>query len=157
MELHIREATAADIDAMHRIRLDVRENRLSDPTWLTPAVYRACLGDTGVANTWVAESADGVLGFCVARVPEQDIWALFVNPAHEGRGIGRALLATATRWLFAHEVPMVTLGTTPDTRADRFYRDAGWQRGEIDAKGEVRYRLPNPSAGVTTVSESASC
>lgn len=157
MELRIREATADDIESMHRIRMAVRENRLDDPSWLTPAVYRGCLADTGVANTWVCESDGVVAGFCVGRVPEHDIWALFVDPEREGRGIGRALIETAARWLFERGVATIALSTTPDTRADRFYRDAGWQRGELTAKGEIMYRLPNPSARVEPVSETAPC
>jgi GNAT superfamily N-acetyltransferase len=157
MQLRLREATVEDIDAMHRIRMAVRENRLSDPSWLTPAVYRACLADTGFTNTWVAEIDGAVAGFSTARVPERDIWALFVDPVHEGRGIGRALIDVATRWMFERGVASIELSTTPDTRADRFYRDAGWQRGETTAKGEIMYRLPNPSARVEPVSESAPC
>lgn len=157
MQTRIREATAGDIDAMHRIRMAVRENRLTDPSWLTPAMYRACLSDSGVANSWVAEVEGRLAGFSVGRIPERDIWALFVDPAHEGRGIGRALIDTATRWLFERGVPTVELSTTPGTRADRFYREAGWQRGETTAKGEIMYRLPNPSARVEPVSETAPC
>lgn len=157
MQPRIREATADDIDAMHRVRMAVRENRLTDPSWLTPAVYRACLAGGGVANTWVAYVDGRVVGFSVGRVPERDIWALFVDPEHERRGIGRALCAAATGWLFERGVAVVELSTTPGTRADRFYREAGWQRGETNAKGEVLYRLPNPSARVEPVSENEPC
>jgi GNAT superfamily N-acetyltransferase len=139
--VNIREATAADIDAMHRIRLAVRENRLSDPGWLTAEVYRAYLADAGKGNSWVVEVDGQVAGFCVGRLAEADLWALFIDPAHEGRGLGRALLDVATRWLFARGVASIGLTTTPASRADRFYAAAGWQRGGIDAKGEVAYRL----------------
>jgi GNAT superfamily N-acetyltransferase len=157
MALHIREATAGDIDAMHRIRMAVRENRLTDPSWLTPEVYRACLSDAGGASTWVCEVDGRPAGFSTARVSERDIWALFVDPGHEGRGIGRALIDVATRWLFERGVAEIELGTTPDTRADRFYRDAGWRRGETTAKGEVMYRLPLTPAGIESVSGTAPC
>ena len=157
MTLHIREATSDDIAAMHAIRMAVRENRLSDPGWLTPAIYRACLADAGSANTWVCETERGIAGFATGRVVERDIWALFVDPAQEGRGIGKALLAAATEWLFARNVATIELCTTADTRADRFYRQAGWQRGELTAKGEVVYRLPKPSPRSRTSPETATC
>jgi GNAT superfamily N-acetyltransferase len=144
--LRVREAVAADIPAMHAIRMDVRENTLSDPSWLTPEVYRAHLGDAGVSNSWVCERDGRILGFSVARRAQADIWALFVDPAHEGRGIGRRLIAAATDWLFAQGVDTVSLSTTPDTRADAFYRANGWQRGELTDKGEVMFRLPRPSS-----------
>ena len=140
----IREATSDDIHAMHRIRLSVRENRLRDTSWLTPAVYAACLRPTGAANTWVAELDGDVVGFATARIAERDIWALFVDPAHEGHGIGRALLDRATGWLFANGVDEVLLSTGPGTRADTFYRLAGWRRGETLENGDVRYRLARP-------------
>lgn len=141
----IREATSDDIPAMHRIRLSVRENRLSDTSWLTPAVYAACLQPTGTANMWMA-GIDGVIaGFSTARIAERDIWALFVDAAHEGRGIGRALLERAVGWLFARGVDEVLLSTGPGTRADALYRRAGWRLGETLDNGDVRDRLARPA------------
>ena len=151
----IREATPADIGQMHRIRVAVRENRLSDPSWLTPEVYRACLADAGSANTWVAEIDDRIVGFCTGRTAQGDIWALFVDPAHEGLGCGRALLDVATRWLFARGVGTIGLTTSPATRADHFYAEAGWERGGTDAKGEVTYRLHEHQRA--SVSREATC
>lgn len=144
--IRVREAVAADIPAMHAIRMAVRENRLGDPSWLTPEVYRAHLGDAGVSNSWVCERNGRILGFSVARRAQADIWALFVDPAHEGLGAGRRLIAAATDWLFAQGADTVSLSTTPDTRADAFYSTNGWQRGELTDKGEVMFRLPRPSS-----------
>ncbi len=144
--MRVREAVDADIPAMHAIRMHVRENTLSDPSWLTPDVYRAHLRDAGASNSWVCEQDGRILGFSVARRAQADIWALFVDPAHEGRGIGRRLIAAATDWLFAQGVDTVSLSTTPDTRADAFYRANGWQRGELTDKGEVMFRLARPAS-----------
>ncbi|MFD0726206.1 ACT domain-containing protein [Lysobacter brunescens] len=140
--IRVREAVDTDIPAMHAIRMDVRENTLSDPSWLTPDVYRAHLGGAGASNSWVCERDARILGFSVARQAQADIWALFVDPANEGQGIGRRLIAVATDWLFAQGVDIVSLSTAPDTRADTFYRANGWQRGEFTDKGEVMFRLP---------------
>ena len=49
-----RLATVADIDGMHRVRLAVRENRLSDPGRITAADYRAALETLG--RGWVIEA-----------------------------------------------------------------------------------------------------
>lgn len=155
--IRVREANAADIPAMHAIRMAVRENTLSDPSWLTPEVYRAHLGDAGASNSWVCEHDGHILGFSVARHAQADIWALFVDPAHEGRGIGRRLIAAATDWLFAQGVDSVSLSTTPDTRADAFYRANGWQRGELTDKGEVMFRLPRPSSHLLRHSGHPTC
>ena len=151
--ISIREAAFIDIPAMHDVRLAVRENRLADPSWLTPEVYRAYLADTGAGNTWVAEIDGELAGFCVGRIAEADLWALFVDPAREGRGVGRALLAVATQWLFARGAASIALTTSPDTRADHFYASAGWQRGDIDHKGEVAYRLSAASRASLALQE----
>ncbi|HEV2608292.1 MAG TPA: GNAT family N-acetyltransferase [Xanthomonadaceae bacterium] len=126
---------------MHAIRLGVRENRLSDPSWLTHEVWSSCLAGRSPANTWVSEADGKVVGFSVARIDEADIWALFVDPVAEGRSHGKNLLRVASDWLFAQGVVEIHLSTTADTRADAFYRQQGWQRGELTAKGEVVYRL----------------
>ena len=144
--MFIRESTAADITDMHRIRLSVHENRLRDTSWLTPEVYEACLKPTGTANTWVAEVDGAIAGFATARIAESDLWALFVDPAFEGRGIGSALVDRAVAWLFDRGVDEVLLSTGPGTRADDFYRRAGWRRGETLDNGDVRYRLARPAA-----------
>lgn len=60
----IRLATEHDIDAMHRVRTSVRENRLSDPARVQPQHYRAMLGERG--RGWVAEMGGRIVGFAVA-------------------------------------------------------------------------------------------
>ena len=54
------------------------------------------------------------------------IWALFVDPAFEGRGIGRTLLALACATVRSAGYEMVRLNTAAGTRAERFYRMNGW-------------------------------
>lgn len=157
MDLRIREATADDIEAMHRIRMAVRENRLSDPLRVTVDMYRACLAASGVANTWVAEADGGVVGFSAARVPTRDIWALFVDADCERRGAGRRLLAAAVDWLFARGVPEIVLSTDPGTRADRVYRAAGWVRSPTTPQGEVTFRLTNPASRAEQIAGTAPC
>jgi len=57
MLCEIRTACAADIAAMHRIRIRVRENRLSDPARVTPASY---LPYVAAGTAWVAETEAGI-------------------------------------------------------------------------------------------------
>ncbi|SFN23702.1 Ribosomal protein S18 acetylase RimI [Dokdonella immobilis] len=145
-----RLANEGDIPQMTAIRLGVRENRLSDPGWLTRAKWIDALSTSGNAATWVAERAGEVVGFATGRIAEADIWALFVDPRHEGQGIGRGLLARVATWMFGAGVGEIRLGTAEGTRADRFYRRNGWKRGERTDKGEVVYRLQckvSPPAG----------
>ena len=56
---------------------------------------------------------------------KRNLWALFLAPEHEGKGIGRAL---HTEMLFQYFLRCDHLGlsTDPDTRAAEFYRTAGY-------------------------------
>ncbi len=139
--MRLREADERDIPAMTAIRLGVRENRLSDPGWLTHQLWLNGLVASGNANTWVCELDAHIVGFSVARIQEQDIWALFIDPAYEARGVGGQLLDLATDWLFERGVEEIHLSTSVSSRADGFYQRQGWRRGELTAKGDVVYRL----------------
>ncbi|CAN7258937.1 GNAT family N-acetyltransferase [Massilia sp. LjRoot122] len=125
-EPRLRRACSADIPAMSAIRLSVRENVLSDPSRVTLQMYEDYLEKDG--RGWVAEVDGAVAAFCYADRHAASIWALFVSPGFEGRGLGKALLALAVDWLFELGHARVRLGTTPATRADRFYQAQGWTR-----------------------------
>jgi len=137
--LALRRATAADIPAMSRIRLAVRENTLSDPGRITEEMYRDYLDALG--RGWVAELAGEIVGFAYADRGDGTIWALFVDPAREGLGAGRRLLRQAVDWLFEIGFDEVWLGTQPGTRADRFYAAQGWSREGRKDDTEVWFRL----------------
>lgn len=131
--MRIRAARAADIEAMHALRLGVRENRLSDRRRVTEDCYRPYL-DRGAA--WIAETERGLAGFAILDVESGTIWALFVAPEAEGLGIGRALHARLLQGAAEHGLTRLSLSTAPGTRAERFYGKAGWTRGGRTADGE---------------------
>jgi GNAT superfamily N-acetyltransferase len=141
-EFNFRPATAVDIPGMSVVRLAVRENRLSNPDRITPAMYADHLGTLG--QSWVCEVEGRVVGFSAAALRDASIWALFVLPEFEGRGIGKRLLALATDWLFAQGAPQIVLGTAAATRADAFYAKLGWRRGEMRDDLEVEFTLDRP-------------
>ena len=138
-KLSFRRAVAADIPAIMQIRLAVRENALSDPSVVTPAMCEDHLDALG--RGWVGEDDGRIVGFSFAARRDSSIWALFVLPGQEGRGIGKQLLGLAVDWLFSLGNDEITLSTAADTRADRFYAAQGWDRGEMKNDVEVRYRL----------------
>jgi ribosomal protein S18 acetylase RimI-like enzyme len=135
----IRPARVADIEAMHRIRLAVRENRLADPSRVGPEGYRCRLDPPGVSL--VAESNGRVVGFAVGDAESASIWALFVDPPFEGHGTGRLLHDALVASLFAKGLTELHLSTDSGTRAERLYRRAGWQPGGETKDSEVSYRL----------------
>ncbi|HEV2148022.1 MAG TPA: GNAT family N-acetyltransferase [Longimicrobiaceae bacterium] len=137
--MHIRVASAADIPEMHRIRMSVRENQLADPALVQPHHYRSMLEEHG--RGWVAEVDGRIAGFAIADLARSNVWALFVDPAFERRGVGRGLHDVMMGWLFASGADRVWLSTDPGTRAEHFYRSAHWRQAGPDAGGEVRYEI----------------
>ena len=131
----LRVATPEDIPALMRVRLSVRENELSDPSRVTPADCEQHLHALG--RTWVIESEGEVVAFAAGRTRDGEIWALFVDPRHEGRGLGGRLHDAMVDWLFGQGLARLRLGTTPGTRAERFYRLRGWV-DDPDCRGHVR-------------------
>ena len=138
MGVQIRTASEADIPEMHRIRMSVAENRLSEPGRVQPDDYRVMLRDRG--RGWVAEIDGRVVGFAVVDRSRANIWALFVAGAFERRGIGRALHDRMMDWLFATGAERAWLTTETGTRAERFYRAASWRHVGTE-NGEARYEL----------------
>jgi GNAT superfamily N-acetyltransferase len=123
---------------MHEIRTSVGENRLSSPDRIRYQDYVTRL--EGQGRGWVFETEGTVVAFGIADVEARSIWALFVEPGFEGRGIGRALLEAMTLWMFEQGDGPIWLTTAPATRAERFYRAAGWREtGRIN--GEIRFEL----------------
>jgi GNAT superfamily N-acetyltransferase len=118
----IRWATQGDVARIFEIRTNVRENRLDDPARVTVEDVRAFIADTGM---FVWEDAGQVVGFSAADPRDGSIWALFVDPAYEGRGIGRALFERACAVLWAAGYTRLWLTTDRGTRAETFYRAAG--------------------------------
>ena len=134
----IRTATRADLPRIFEIRNSVRENRLTDPSRVTEADAVWFIDN---AALWVWEEADGsVTGFSGSDPRDGSIWALFLAPGHEGRGIGRALLDRSRDALreAGHQTALVS--TEPGTRAERHYRAAGWTVAGISPRGELVFQ-----------------
>ena len=125
--------------AMHDIRLAVRENRLGDPLRVQLQDYQDRLSPEGIG--FVAEADGRMVGFAIADLDRRTVWALFVDSVFEGQGAGRLLHDALVGAMFAGGAGELSLSTDAGTRAERFYRTAGWQpTGEASGR-EVAYRL----------------
>lgn len=129
---------------MHEIHLSVQENVLSDPARITYDDTREMITRRG--RGWVFEVDDRIAGFAVADHSRRNIWALFVAPQFEGRGIGHALHDAMVNWLFEMGPAPIWLTTEPGSRAERFYRAAGWQCTGAVESGEVHFERSHPAA-----------
>jgi GNAT superfamily N-acetyltransferase len=139
----VRRATVDDIADMMALRLSVRENRLSDPGQVTAA---DCLSYVQRGHMWVWEEDQEILGISASDCETGWIWALFVRPGHEGRGIGRALFAVACDALVGAGFATLRLSTDPETRAAAFYRAAGWREAGRTPEGALIFALSVPPA-----------
>ena len=138
--MKLRLATVDDIPLMHRIRMAVRENRLVH-TVVGHEDYVAAITIDG--RGWVVEANGAVPAFAVARHSNANVWALFVEPGFEGRGFGRALHDAMLAYFREQGCCRVWLTTSPATRAERFYRVAGWRFAGVMAD-EVRFEMDLP-------------
>jgi GNAT superfamily N-acetyltransferase len=134
-----REAQMSDIKQMQVVRHAVKENRLSNPALVTDEDCREYITVRG--KGWVCEIENTVVGFAIADLKEHNIWALFVHPAYEGRGIGKKLHELMLHWYFTNTKETVWLSTAPGTRAERFYRMQGWKEAGMQKSGEVRFEM----------------
>jgi GNAT superfamily N-acetyltransferase len=134
-----REAQIADITEMHIVRITVKENVLPNHGLFTARDYEEFLMKRG--KGWVCEIDDIVVGFAIVDMRDNNVWALFVHPEFDGKGIGRRLHDEMLAWYFSQTDKTIWLGTSPQTRAEKFYRKAGWKETAIRPNGEIRFEM----------------
>jgi len=127
----------ADIPALMRLRASVRENVLSDPARVPAAAYGPFV-ERGLLRVWEEDGA--IRGFSAAEPEDGSVWALFVDPDFEGRGIARALLPAALADLRAAGWKEARLSTEAGSRAERFYRRDGWTASDATPGGDMVFR-----------------
>ncbi|MEZ4959471.1 MAG: GNAT family N-acetyltransferase [Saprospiraceae bacterium] len=135
----IREAQIEDIPQIQIVRNAVKENTLSDPRLVTDEDCKVFITERG--KGWVCEMESQIVGFSIADLKDHNIWALFLRPEYERQGIGRKLHDTMLDWYFAQTKTNVWLGTSPNTRAEMFYRKAGWREIGTHGKGEIKFEM----------------
>lgn len=135
----VREAKVEDIRQMQVVRNLVKENVLSDPHLITDEASEEYLTIRG--KGWVAEIDKAIVGFSIADLKDNNVWALFMHPQFEKQGIGKQLHDTMLDWYFSQTQKTIWLGTAPNTRAERFYRKAGWTETGIHGKGEIKFEM----------------
>ena len=135
----IREANENDIHQMQLIRNAVKENVLSNPKLITYKDYEEFLLMKG--RGWVCEEGNSIKGFSIVDLNNNNIWALFVHPDFEKKSIGKKLHDTMLDWYFSQTNKTIWLSTAPSTRAEKFYRRAGWMETGIYGKGEIKFEM----------------
>lgn len=142
-----REAKAADMAGIFRVRTSVLENALTTDQLEQRGISNASVAASFLINSkgWVAEQLDQIVGFSIANRASQSIFALFVLPAFERRGIGAHLFELATQWLWENGAERAWLTTGPETKAAAFYERRGWVATGAGPHGDIRYERGRPT------------
>ncbi|MNU19239.1 ribosomal-protein-alanine N-acetyltransferase [compost metagenome] len=135
----IRAALVSDIPSIQIVRNAVKENMLSNPALVTDQDCEAFITRRG--KGWVCVADDQIVGFSIADLLENNVWALFVHPDYDRRGIGKQLHDIMLDWYFTQSTKTIWLGTAPGTRAATFYKKAGWTEVGIHGNGEIKFEM----------------
>lgn len=135
----IREAKVEDISQIQVVRNSVKENTLSNPDLVTDKDCEKFITERG--KGWVCEIDGKITGFSIVDLKDHNIWALFVDPDFEKKGIGKKLHDIMLDWYFTQTKEIVWLGTSPNTRAELFYRKSGWNEIGIHGKNEIKFEM----------------
>ncbi len=133
-----REAEISDIKQIQIVRNSVKENMLSDPALVSDKDCEEYMTVRGKA--WVCEIDKTIVGFAYVDMQDNNIWALFVDPAYAEKGIGKTLHKIMMDWYFDNTNTTVWLGTAPNTRAEKFYEKQGWKKTGMHGK-ETKFEM----------------
>jgi RimJ/RimL family protein N-acetyltransferase len=137
--MNFREATLEDIQQIQVVRNSVKENMLSDPNLVPDKDVADYITNRG--KGWVCEVGDTIVGFSIISITDNNVWALFVKPGYEKKGIGRILHDLMMDWYFNQTSTTAWLGTAPGTRAESFYRRAGWTNKGMHGSKELKFEM----------------
>ncbi|HEY1047270.1 MAG TPA: GNAT family N-acetyltransferase [Bacteroidia bacterium] len=137
--MSLREARIEDVQQIQFVRNSVKENTLSDPRLVTDEDCMEYITNRG--KGWVFQVEGRVVGFSIVDLKANNIWALFVHPDFEKLGIGLQLHDVMLNWYFNQTQTAVWLGTSPNTRAEGFYKKHGWEEIGIHGKGEIKFEM----------------
>ncbi len=134
-----REAEIKDITQIQVVRHAVKENRLSDPSLVPDKDVEEYITNRG--KGWVCEFEKKIIGFAIVDLIANNVWALFIDPVYEAKGIGKKLHRMMMDWYFVHTREKIWLGTEPHSRAEKFYRLQGWTEVGKHGKGEIKFEM----------------
>ncbi|MEJ4043735.1 GNAT family N-acetyltransferase [Erwinia sp. SLM-02] len=127
MNICTRIAQPDDVESIFDVRTSVTENHLSREEMQLIGINESIVADMVQQNrcAWVATLNDKVIGFSMILPDEGCLFAAFVLPEYEGRGVGRSLVELAEHELFKHH-EKIWLETDKNSRAAQFYMQLGW-------------------------------
>ena len=139
MNMLFREADISDIQQIQAVRNSVKENSLSNPALVPDLDVEDYITRRG--KGWVCEVDNRIIGFSIVSVIDKNVWALFVHPGSDRKGIGQQLHNVMLDWYFSQTDETIWLSTAPGTRAEQFYLTAGWVETGKYGKGEIKFEI----------------
>lgn len=139
MNKNTRLALSSDVEAIFDVRTSVQENHMSREEMKQMGITESFVTDMIEKNhcAWVALEDDKVIGFSMILPDEGCLFAAFVLPEYEARGLGRILVGLAEREIFKHH-EVAWLETDKNSRAAGFYRRLGWiEKGNV-SESDIR-------------------
>ena len=145
-DIVVREALALDMPGITCVRTSVVENLLTREQLAARGITEASIAASFLVDSkgWVAEQSGEIVAFSIADRATKSIFALFVLPHWEARGLGSRLLDRALDWLWANGAGRVWLTTGAETKAAQFYERRGWVATGTAPGGDRRYELVRP-------------
>lgn len=144
MNLVFREVLTSDVEDLFDIRCSVIENHQSREELAQLGITPETISDMIASGDYVsilAEKDEMPVGFTMASVSENYVFACFIRPSHEKQGIGRGLMERTERGLALRGVHQAWLSTGPGEglRAVGFYRRLGWKENGVLEDGQIRF------------------
>lgn len=120
-----RQAKTEDIKQIQIVRNSVKENMLSNPALITDEMVEDFITKRGIG--FVCKIENKIVGFSIVDFVENNVWALFILPEVEGKGIGKKLHQLMLDEYFSKTPKTIWLSTEPNSRAEKFYQKQGWK------------------------------
>ena len=140
--MNIRVAQLDDIETLFAIRTSVVENHQSREEIAELGITPETVAELLITDccAWIVEINNRSVGFSIANAAKGTIFGIFVIPEFESRGVGRALMQEAEKWLWSKGIEEIWLLTGNDSnlRAYGFYRHLHWIPVGVEFEGNFQ-------------------
>ncbi len=136
--MNFRQATIKNIPQIQIVRNSVKENQLSNPSLIPDELVEEFITKRG--KGFVCEIDKKIVGFSIVDFAENNVWALFILPDFEGKGIGKKLHQLMLDEYFSQTKETIWLSTAANSRAELFYKKQGWRNAGFHGN-EVKFEM----------------
>ena len=136
--MNFRQATTEDIPQIQIVRNSVKENQLSKPNLISDDLVEEFITKRG--KGFACEIDKKIVGFSIVDFVENNVWALFLLPEFEGKGIGKKLHQLMLDEYFSKTKETIWLSTEANSRAETFYKKHGWKNAGF-LGNEVKFEM----------------